>query len=112
MRLVETAVNLPQHTQDLLQLMAACEHPFEACGAVFKDGRVEQYENICDEPEHGFDAYIDFTPDIDMIWHSHPNGLEWPSRQDMPTMNAAAEEGHNFRWGIVTPGGLKVYVMQ
>lgn len=112
MRVLAADVGLPVSTLDALRIMVNCDLPFEACGVIYNDGRIRQYDNICDEPEHGFDAYIDFTPDIDVIWHSHPNGLMWPSRQDMPTMNAAASEGLDYRWLIITPDDFHMYVMR
>ncbi|QHB37430.1 hypothetical protein SEA_AIKOY__23 [Mycobacterium phage Aikoy] len=114
MRLVEVAPDLPQHTLDLLELMAICDAPFESCGVVLKDGSVCRYENVCDEPEHGFDATLEHDLEaVDIIWHSHPNGLQWPSRQDMPTIEEVTGYGHEIRWGIITPGGhINVYVMK
>jgi proteasome lid subunit RPN8/RPN11 len=108
MRLIEVPVDMPRSTVDLLALMANCELPYEACGVVYRDGRVVQYPNQCDEPEHGFDALVPLTDDIDIIWHSHPNGMAWPSRQDMPMINAHPQ----FRWLIVTPDGSYMYVMR
>lgn len=114
MRVLSVPVDLPAATQDTLLLMATTGMPFEVCGVIYNNGSILQYENLCEEPEHGFDAYIDFTSDIDVIWHSHPNGLMWPSRQDMPTMNAAANDGLDYRWLIINPNelALHMYVMR
>lgn len=103
-------MDLPEHVADMLRVKAAQAYPREACGVIYKDHRVHEYQNTSPEPEHGFDMEIDITNDVDIIWHSHCNGLEWPSRQDAPRMVELAHQGFDFRWLIVTSsGGLHMY---
>lgn len=107
MRVVDADVNLPKSTQDLLQLMMFCDAPFEACGVIRTGGQVEQYLNISNNPEHAFDAIVDNkTNDVDVVWHSHLNGLFYPSRDDIPMMEALTGVP---RWLIVTDIGCFMY---
>ena len=109
MRIVSAELDLPKSTQDLLMLMMFCDAPFEACGIIRLSGQVEQYLNIAKNPEHGFDAVVDNrTNDVDVVWHSHLNGLEWPSRDDIPMMESLTGVP---RWLIVTEHGCFMYAV-
>lgn len=102
---VEAELHLPIDTAATLRWFMARGMPYEVCGIVHRNHLVTQYDNTFGgDKRHGFDMEIDLNdPDIVALWHTHPNGLPMPSRDDIPCMKLLAEHGFWFPWVIVTP---------
>lgn len=77
------------------------QYPRESCGVV-SAGEYVPCENVADTPEEHFkidtDEYLKFLtgPGVEAIIHSHPNGPDCPTKDDMEHQEASA-----VPWGIV-----------
>lgn len=67
---------------------AVAEYPRESCGVVV-GGRYFRCANVAPDPENGYEMaaaeYALYAGDVEAIFHSHPNGPEYPSESDMRT---------------------------
>lgn len=90
----------PKMETDLIGL-AQCDHPREACGLIFNDNIIVAYGNTAPDPMHGFDFEAVLNNDVKAVWHSHPNGLIYPSRDDYPMMATIYSAGFNCHFIIV-----------
>jgi proteasome lid subunit RPN8/RPN11 len=99
----------PHHESELRDL-AATAMPEEACGIIYSHGIIVQYPNtFVGDKCHGWNMDVSYSDDIRCIWHSHPNGLQEPSRDDMPLIRGMAEAGFPFHHVIVTLAGVFEY---
>lgn len=104
----------PTFTRDdklYLQFIAITNEPYEACGVIHADGRIIQYPNTFDgDLRAGFDMEIDVHDDtITAIWHTHPRGLQEPSKDDLPCIELLARHGFDFHHVIVTSKDVVEY---
>lgn len=96
---------------DLLHL-ARQGLPEEVCGTISVDGYIAEYDNIstCNRC-HSFDMEIDLD-DVGKIWHSHPNGPNCPSSDDIPNMESLFKVGYKFNWIIIGPTGVSEWAVE
>lgn len=114
MKLNVSSVNpssLTRHEQDCLRYMAIAAYPYETCGLIHKHNIIVELPNtFAGDHKLGYDMEFNLhDPTIKAIWHSHPNGLEVPSRDDIPCIQLLAERGFNFHHVIVTPKAVFEY---
>lgn len=72
---------------------AAEDYPREACGLVV-DGKYVRCENKAENPERGYEIdlgiYESYGDAVQGVVHSHPDGPEYPSIEDMRSAEASA----------------------
>lgn len=107
MKVHEVVLTLSIDDVKMLRYLAIEGYPLEVCGAIYPHG-VVQYRNVHCEPDQNYDAEIDLE-DVKAIWHSHPDGPDAPSEQDIVFMNHCAAHGLHIHHIIVTPKSVHEY---
>lgn len=102
---------ISDQAQTALRYMAIAAYPYETCGLIHKHGIIVEHPNtFAGDHKLGYDMEFDLhDPTIKAIWHTHPGGLEVPSRDDLPCIRLLAERGFKFHHIIVTPKGVYEY---
>lgn len=77
-------MKLSLDTEEAIIKHALSEYPNEACG-VIKGGKYYSQKNIHEQPLNNFriDDKVMGRGDVEAIVHSHTNGRNWPSLQDL-----------------------------
>lgn len=98
-------LQIPDYLIKELRFLAIQGYPYEVCGVLHTHNIIHQYPNtFCGDRKHGFDMEINVQDDtIKALWHSHPDGPDEPSADDLPCMRMLIDHGYNFPWIIVTP---------
>lgn len=95
---------LTDEVRSSLRVLALSGYPYEVCGLIHSHNIIHQYQNTyLGDTMHGFDMEVDIHNDIKAIWHSHPNGPDCVSDDDLRGMEALASQGFSYPWIIVTP---------
>jgi len=79
---------------------ARAEYPKEACGLVV-DGVYVPLPNVAFDPRDAFAMRAEelLRPGVQAVVHSHPDGVPWPSADDM-----AGQIASNLPWGVLVVG--------
>ncbi len=100
----------PLATNDALEAMRAHAvevYPNEAVGFLLSNGTYEPKDNVCDHPELGALvrpkelASVLKAGTLRAFYHSHPNGPDCPSKQDM-----ASQQELDVPWIICSTNGI------
>lgn len=105
MSIVVADLNLSIKSKKDLRILALQGMPEEVCGIICPHNIIVQLPNtFAGDRCHGFDMEVDMgnSGHIKAIWHSHPTGPDFPSKDDIPSMNLLAERGLTYPWLIVT----------
>lgn len=100
---------LSPQQQDHLRVLAKQGYPYEVCGVVYEHDIIVQYNNVSPTPEVNFDAEFDIADGVKAIWHSHPNGPNMLSDEDVSFIEQCEAQGFHFRHILVTPSEVKEF---
>jgi proteasome lid subunit RPN8/RPN11 len=72
----------------MLSLLDKFEGPKERVGFILKDDTIVEVDNICGDPENGFEVraedLIRYEDEMAATWHTHPGKNANPSMADIP----------------------------
>ena len=94
------------------QLQGLLKSEREQAGFILKNGEIVEVENVCHDPENGFDVrprdILRYASEAQATWHTHPNGKANLSENDYETFSNWPELDHY----IVAPGEVACYVVR
>lgn len=114
MRIQEVNLSIPHYVAASLYQRAQDGMPHEVCGTIDFNNCIHGYENITQsDPCHSFDMDLKREDALKtkIIWHSHPNGPEYPSGDDIPAIRQMTMSGWHFGWIVISPGGVFEYAV-
>lgn len=99
---------------DWLRRRAIQAAPYEACGFVFDDDSIVEIRNVATNPHVTFKMDLQQANQaiagktIAAIWHTHPQGLAYPSRLDLEAIRNGAIRAH-WKYLVVTAHHVNAY---
>jgi proteasome lid subunit RPN8/RPN11 len=98
-----------------LQLHAAKEAPYEACGVIHIDESITLLPNVFEgnrRSNFAMDVDFDFSVPAFAIWHSHPGGRPFMSDSDHLGMTEMYRAGIKLPWVIVAGGRTTMWSLK